>query len=45
MRDLYLNSDQIVKQEQYKDLIREADHFRLIKALAKAEAEDVQKGT
>jgi predicted transcriptional regulator len=42
MRDLYLDSNQIIKQEQYKDLIREADHYRLIKAVAEAEAEDIQ---
>lgn len=44
MRDLYVNSDQIIKQEQYKDLIREADHYRFVKAVAVSEAEDVQKG-
>ena len=31
---LYLDLDQVVKQEQYKDLLREAEHYRLIKAIA-----------
>jgi hypothetical protein len=31
---LYLDLDQVVKQEQYKDLLREAEHYRLIKAVA-----------
>ena len=44
MCDLYLNSDHVMKQEQYKDLVREADHYRLIKAVTVSEAEDVQKG-
>ena len=44
MCDLYLNSDHVMKQEQYKDLVREADHYRLIKAVAVSEAEDIQKG-
>lgn len=35
MSDLYLNPDQIVKQEQYKDLLREAAHYRLTKATPK----------
>jgi hypothetical protein len=34
MRDLYLFPEQIVRQEQYKDQIREAEHYRLIRAIA-----------
>jgi hypothetical protein len=37
MARLYLNRDQIVKQEQYQDLLRQAEHYRLIKAAAKLE--------
>jgi hypothetical protein len=44
MRDLYFDKDQIIKQEQHKDLIREADNYRLIKAVAESETEDGQKG-
>jgi CRISPR/Cas system-associated protein Csx1 len=43
MPDIYLNTDHMFKQEQYKDLIRQADKYRLIKAEAEPEAEDVQK--
>lgn len=44
MRDIYLNSDQIMKQEQYKDLLCEAEHYRLIKAVSGPETRDVQHG-
>jgi hypothetical protein len=44
MRDIYLNSDQIMKQEQCKDLLRQAEHYRLIQAVSKLEAADVQEG-
>jgi hypothetical protein len=34
MNSLSLYTGQMVKQEQYKDLLREAEHYRLIKAVA-----------
>ena len=34
MNSISLYSDQMVKQEQYKDLLREAGHYRLVKAIA-----------
>jgi hypothetical protein len=34
MNKLYVNPDQIMKQEQYRDLLRQAKHQRLIKAVA-----------
>ena len=34
MSSLSLYTDQMVKQEQYKDLLREAEHYRLVKAVA-----------
>jgi hypothetical protein len=34
MNSLYLDLDQGIKQEQYKDLLREAGHYRLVKAVA-----------
>jgi hypothetical protein len=37
MRDLFLNPDQIMKQEQYKDLLREAERYRLAKAATQRE--------
>lgn len=37
MNSLSLYTDQIVKQEQYKDLRREAEHVRLVKAIVQPE--------
>jgi hypothetical protein len=37
MSELPLFFDQGMKQEQYKDLLREAEHHRLIKAATQAE--------
>ena len=34
MNSLYLDLDQGIKQEQYEDLLREAGHYRLVKAVA-----------
>ncbi|UCC86493.1 MAG: hypothetical protein JSV81_16825 [Anaerolineales bacterium] len=34
MSDLFLHPDQIIKQEQSKDLLCEVEHYRLIKAVA-----------
>ena len=34
MNSLYLDLDQGIKQEQYKDLLHEAGHYRLVKAVA-----------
>jgi predicted transcriptional regulator len=36
MNSLYLDLDQGIKQEQYKDLLREARHYRLVKAIAQS---------
>jgi hypothetical protein len=44
VHNFYLNSDQRRKQEQFKDMLRDAEHYRLIKAVAKSETEDVQQG-
>jgi hypothetical protein len=33
-----------MKQEQYKDLLCKAERYRLIKAVAEPETEDVQQG-
>ena len=40
---LYLDLYQAVKQEQYKDLLREAEHYRLIKAVAQPRPKYFQK--
>jgi hypothetical protein len=40
---LYLDLDQGVKQEQYKDLLREAGHYRLVKAVAQPGSEGLKK--
>jgi hypothetical protein len=32
-----------MKQEQYKDLLRQAEHYRLIKAVAEPEIEDIRR--
>ena len=42
MSELPLYSDQVMKQEQYKDLLREAEHHRLVKAAAQSEPEPPQ---
>jgi len=42
MSELPLYSDQVMKQEQYKDLLREAEHYRLIKAAPRQEPEPPQ---
>jgi hypothetical protein len=39
MGELPLYSDQLMKQEQYKDLLREAEHYRVIKAATLSEPE------
>jgi len=43
MNSLSLYSDQMVKQEQYKDLLREAEHYRLVKAVAQPGPNHLQK--
>jgi len=43
MISLSLYVDQMVKQEQYKDMIREAEHYRLIKSVAQPEPKRLQK--
>ena len=43
MKDILLNPDQIIKQEQYKDLLREAEHYRLVKAAAQPGPTHLQK--
>jgi len=42
MSELPLFSDQVMKQEQYKDLLREAEHYRLVKAIRRQEPEPPQ---
>jgi chromosome condensin MukBEF MukE localization factor len=42
MSELPLYSDQVMKQEQYQDLLREAEHHRLIKAATQSEPEPPQ---
>ena len=42
MSELPLYSEQVMKQEQYKDLLREAEHYRLIKAITRQEPEAPQ---
>jgi chromosome condensin MukBEF MukE localization factor len=37
MNELPFCSDQIMKQEQYRDLLREAEHYRLMKAVNQSE--------
>ena len=43
MSGLSLYSDQMVKQEQYEDLLREARHYRLVKAVAQPGPKVLQK--
>ena len=43
MNSLYLDLDQGIKQEQYKDLLREARHYRLVKAIAQPGPNHLQK--
>ena len=43
MNSLYLDLDQGIKQEQYKDLLREAEHYRLVKAVAQPGPKVLQK--
>jgi hypothetical protein len=43
MHELHLCSDQMMKQEQYKDLLRKAEHYRLIKAATQTGLEPPQK--
>jgi hypothetical protein len=40
---LYLDLDQRIKQEQYEDLLREAEHYRLVKAVAQPGPKRLQK--
>jgi hypothetical protein len=42
MSELPLYADQVMKQEQYKDLLREAEHHRLVKAVTQLEPEPHQ---
>ena len=44
MHNFYLNSEQMMKQEQCKDMLRDAEYYRLIKAVAESETEDAQQG-
>jgi hypothetical protein len=43
MKSLYLYLDQRIKQEQYEDLLREAEHCRLVKAVAQPGPKRLQK--
>ena len=43
MNSLSLYTDQMVKQEQYKDLLREAEHYRLVKVVAQPGPKRLEK--
>ena len=43
MNSLYLDLDHGIKQEQYQDLLREAGHYHLVKAVAQPGPKHVQK--
>jgi len=43
MSGLSFYTDQMVKQEQYKDLLCEAAHYRLVKAVAQPGPKVLQK--
>ena len=43
MNSFSLHLDQGIKQEQYKDLLREAERYRLVKAVAQPGASYLQK--
>ena len=43
MNSLSLYTGQMVKQEQYKDLLREAEHYRLVKDVAQPGPKRLQK--
>jgi hypothetical protein len=43
MNSLSLDLNQSIKQEQYKDLLREAGHYRLVKAVAQPGPIHLQK--
>jgi hypothetical protein len=43
MIGLSLYSDQMVKQEQYQDLMRQVEHYRLLKVVAQAGPKSSQK--
>ena len=43
MNSLYLDLDQGMKQEQYQDLLREAAHYRLVRAVARPGRNNLQK--
>jgi hypothetical protein len=45
MIGLSLYSDQMVKQEQYQDLMREVEHYRLVKAAAQSGPKPSRKAT
>jgi hypothetical protein len=39
----FLHPDQIIKQEQYRDFLREAQHYHLLKATAQSGPNYLQK--
>jgi hypothetical protein len=43
MNGLFLSPAQMVKAEQYKDLLREAKRYRLVKAVAQPRAKHLEK--
>jgi hypothetical protein len=43
MNGLFLSPAQMVKEEQYKDLLREAEHYRLIRALSQPRVKHLQQ--
>ena len=43
MSDIFSYTDLMVRQAQYKDLLREAEHYRLVKAAARPRPKRLQK--
>ena len=43
MNDIFSYTDLMARQAQYKDLLREAEHYRLVKAAARPRPKRLQK--
>ncbi len=43
MSDIFSYTDLMARQAQYKDLLREAEHYRLVKAIAQPRPNRLQK--
>ena len=44
MVGFFLNSDHLIKQEQYKDLLRDVEHYRLTQTVAQPRSKPRHKG-